>query len=139
MTITEFFKAQLEREAPIIRRVLDNVPEGKPDWKPHPKSMPLGYLSSLVASMPGWIAMAITMDELDLHPKGGKPNTPPVLGTRRELVQQLDDNVAKAKAALGRTDDKFLATPWKLLVGGNVVMESPRDNVIADTFTHLAH
>ena len=139
MTITEFFKAQLEREAPIIRRVLDNVPEGKPDWKPHPKSMPLGYLSSLVASMPGWIAMAITMDELDLHPKGGKPNTPPVLGTRRELVQQLEDNVAKARAALGRTDDKFLATPWKLLVGGNVVMESPRDNVIADTFTHLAH
>jgi uncharacterized damage-inducible protein DinB len=139
MTITDLFKSQLDREGPIIRRVLENVPEGKPDWRPHPKSMPLGYLSSLVAAMPGWIAMAITQDALDLHPKDGKPNTPPVLGTRRELVQQLDDNVAKAKAALGRTDDTFLATRWKLLVAGKVVLEAPRQTVIADTFTHLAH
>jgi uncharacterized damage-inducible protein DinB len=30
-------------------------------------------------------------------------------------------------------------TPWRLLVGGNVVMEAPRHVVIEDTFTHLAH
>ena len=64
MTITEVFKAQLDREAPITRRVLENAPEGRPDWKPHPKSMPLGYLSSLVAGMPGWVAMTIKQDEL---------------------------------------------------------------------------
>jgi uncharacterized damage-inducible protein DinB len=30
-------------------------------------------------------------------------------------------------------------TQWRLLVGGQVVLESPRHVVIADTFTHLAH
>jgi uncharacterized damage-inducible protein DinB len=32
-----------------------------------------------------------------------------------------------------------LKTPWRLLVAGNVVMESPRDIVIAETLEHLAH
>ena len=139
MTITELFKAQLDREAPITRRALENVPEGRPDWKPHPKSMPLGYLSSLVAAMPGWVAMTIKQDELDLYPKTGKPNTPPVLSTRRELLQALDESVAKGREALAGTNDDFLMTPWRLLVGGKVVMEAPRHVVLADTFTHLAH
>ena len=139
MKMTELFKGQLEREVPITRRALENVPEGKPDWKPHPKSMPLGYLSSLVASMPGWVAMTIRQDELDLYPKTGKPNTPPVLSTRRELLQALDESVAKGREALAGTNDDFLMTAWRLLVGGKVVMEAPRHVVLADTFTHLAH
>jgi hypothetical protein len=138
-TMTELFKAQLEREVPITRRALENVPEGKPDWKPHAKSMPLGYLSSLVANMPGWVAMAITQDELDLHPRGGKPNAPSVLGTRRELLKSLDESAARSRDALTGTSDDYLMTPWRLLVGGNVVVEAPRHVVIEDTFTHLAH
>ena len=30
-------------------------------------------------------------------------------------------------------------TPWQLLVGGTVVMETPRYQVIAETLRHLAH
>jgi hypothetical protein len=40
--MTEFFSAQLKREAVGTRRALERVPEGRPDWKPHEKSMPLG-------------------------------------------------------------------------------------------------
>jgi uncharacterized damage-inducible protein DinB len=89
--------------------------------------------------MPGWVAMTIGQDELDLYPKTGKPNTPPVLSTRRELLQALDESVAKGREALAGTNDDFLMTPWRLLVGGKVVMEAPRHVVLADTFTHLAH
>ena len=139
MKLTEFFAAQLDREMPISRRVLERVPEGRPDWKPHEKSMPMGYLATLVATMPSWVAMAIRQDALDLNPPGGGGYKAPEWKTTAELLAILDDCAKQARAALAGTDDAFLATTWKLLVAGNVVMESPRRDVIADTLTHLAH
>ena len=54
MKLTEMFLAELEREAGPTRRTLERVPEGRYDWKPHPKSMLFGYLAELVARLPGW-------------------------------------------------------------------------------------
>ena len=139
MKMTDFFLAQLEREMPPSRRVLERVPEGRNDWKPHEKSMPLGYLSTLVASMPSWVEMAIARDELDLHPPGGSKDRPQTWSTQGELLQALDDAVNKSRDALRKTTDEHLLTTWRLLVAGKVVMESPRHTVIADTFTHLSH
>ena len=139
MQWTEFFAAQLEREAPISKRTLGRVPEGKPDWKPHEKSMALGYLAQLVATMPNWIALTVQEDELDLRPVSGKGYKPPATDTNVMLLAAHDDSVKKAMEALRNTTDQHLATNWKLLVGGQVVIESPRYVVIADTFTHLAH
>ncbi len=139
MRMSDLFAAQLEREAAICRRTLERVPEGRPDWKPHEKSMQLGYLSSLVATMPGWVAMAITQDELDLNPPGGKPPIPPSVSTTRELLQALDESVGRSREALRDASDEHLMTPWRLLVGGHVVMETARHVVIEDAYTHLAH
>jgi uncharacterized damage-inducible protein DinB len=137
--MTDFFLAQLEREAVGTRRALERVPEGRPDWKPHEKSMPLGYLSTLVASMPSWIAMQVTQDELDLNPPGGSGFKPPATDTNQKLLHEFEESVAAARAALVNTNDEHLATPWRLLVAGQVVMENLRYIVLADTFTHLAH
>ena len=139
MKMTEFFSAQLEREAVGTRRALERVPEGRPDWKPHEKSMPFGYLSTLVATIPSWIAMQVTQDELDLAPPAGSGYKPPATGTNRELLQAFDDSVAAAREALRNTTDEHLATSWRLLVAGQVVLENPRHVVLADTFMHLAH
>jgi hypothetical protein len=71
MTMTGWFLAELASEAAKSRRVLEQVPTGKRDWKPHERSMELGYLSDLVANIPSWVGMAITLDELDVAPKDG--------------------------------------------------------------------
>ena len=47
MKLTELFLAELERELPATRRVLERVPEGRNDWKPHEKSMAMGHLAAL--------------------------------------------------------------------------------------------
>lgn len=139
MKMTEFFLQQLEREAPRNRRALEALPEGRDDWKPHDKSMPLGRLAGLVATMPSWIPLIINRDDLDLNPPGGSAFSQPPLRTRAELVQALDACVAQARQALESTTDEHLLTPWRLLVAGRVVSEELRHIVLSDTFTHLSH
>jgi uncharacterized damage-inducible protein DinB len=140
MKMTELFLGELEREAPLTRRVLERVPEGRNDWKPHPKSMPLGYLATLVATMPSWIAMMVTQNELDFNPPGGKRYSPPQASTNRELLGMFDDSVAKARNALQSTTDEHLMTNWRFLTGGRVVSEQPRYIVLRDgVLNHLAH
>lgn len=140
MKIAALFLEQLDREAAITRRLLERVPAGRPDWKPHPKSMPLGYLASLCATMPGWIEMMVNQPSLDLNPPGGSGQRPKDLETAEELVAALDAAVAKSRAALESTTDEHLMTKWQLLVGGNVVSESPRYEAIGESVLHhLAH
>jgi len=138
MKLTQLLLDQLEREALRTRRALENVPRGKDDWKPHPKSMALLRLAGLVATMPSWIALVINKDELELSPPPGQGQfqQPTIDG----LVGALDKAVQDGRAALaGTTDDYLLTTSWKLLMKGNVVMNQPRHVVLADTFSHLAH
>ena len=71
MKLTEQFLAELDREAPRTRRTLANVPTGRDEWAPHPKSMPLARLAGLVATMPSWISLIIEQDELNLTPPPG--------------------------------------------------------------------
>jgi uncharacterized damage-inducible protein DinB len=139
MKVTELFLAEIDREAERCKRALAQVPEGKRDWKPHEKSMPFGYLSDMVATMPGWAAMAITQDELDLNPPGGSKYKQEPMNTSADLLEGLQKSVAQARDALQGTTDEFLTTPWRLLVGGKVVMEAPRHVVLRDMLNHLAH
>jgi uncharacterized damage-inducible protein DinB len=139
MKLAEVFAAQLEREAVVSRRALERVPEGRQDWKPHEKSMAFGYLSTLVATMPAWIAMTVSQDELDLNPPGGSGYKPAAWSTTAELLQVHDRSVADGRKALEGTTEEHLLKPWRLLVAGKVVSENPRHVVIEDVFTHLAH
>ena len=130
---------QMEREAPRTRRVLEQVPEGRADWKPHDRSMPLGQLANLVATMPSWIPMIVDQDDLDLNPPGGSGERPKPPRTRAELVEAHDRAMAQARASLRKATDEQLLKTWKLLVAGKTVSEDARHNVLEDTLMHLAH
>jgi uncharacterized damage-inducible protein DinB len=138
MELTELFLAELDREVARSRRALEQVPEGKADWKPHEKSMIFGYLTEMVATIPTWITMMVKQDELDVAPK--EPRPPRALkNTSAEYLEALDTSAADARAALQGTTEEFLKTPWRLLAAGQVVMELPRYVMIRDTITHWAH
>jgi uncharacterized damage-inducible protein DinB len=101
--------------------------------------MELGYLAELVANIPSWVGMAITLNELDVAPKGGPQHKPAPLNTSAELVAALDKAIAQAREALQKTTDAHLETPWRLLASGQLAFEQPRHQVIRDTFLHSAH
>ncbi|MDQ6801466.1 MAG: DinB family protein [Acidobacteriota bacterium] len=137
MKLTEMFLGQLERETPITRRALERVPPDRAQWKPHPKSMALGNLASLIASMPSWIATMIEKDELDIGAgEGGSAPT----STNRELIELLDKSIDTARRALSNTTDEHLMTRWKLRFGERILSEAPRYVMISGAvLSHLAH
>jgi uncharacterized damage-inducible protein DinB len=138
MKLTQLLLEELDREAPRTRRALQNVPLGRDDWTPHPKSMPLARLAGLVATMPSWISLIIEQDELDLTPPPGQSQYQQPATDK--LAETLDANVAKGRASLQKTNDDYLMTTnWRLRAGGKVVMDQPRHIVLRDTLMHLAH
>ncbi len=140
MKLTEFFLAQLEREINSSRLALQRVPEGHNDWKPHPKSMALGYLASLVATMSSWIVSMVKDNEFDMKGPAAAKFKPLEWKTRAELITALDAAHAAAREALAGTTDEHLMTTWKFKVGDYVISENPRQMMIADSvFSHLAH
>ena len=140
MKLTDLLLAELEREANGTRSALQRVPEGQNDWKPHPKSMPLGYLASLVATMLTWIVTMVKDDQLDMKSPDADKFKPLEWRKRGELVAALDAGVAEARTVLQNTTDEHLLTPWKFVVGSYVASENPRHVMIADAvFSHLAH
>jgi uncharacterized damage-inducible protein DinB len=139
MKLTEVFREELDREVERSRKAIEQVPSGKYDWKPHEKSMIFGYLADMVATIPTWITMEVERDELDVAPPKGQGTKAPQKETREDLIKALDDAAAGARAALERTNDEHLRTNWKLLAGGNVVMEEPRYVMIQETINHWAH
>ena len=140
MKLTEYLLGEVEREGPLTRRAVEAVPEGKDDWKPHPKSMPLGRLAGLVAMMPGWLSMMIEKDEMDLKPKPGTTSQfQKELKTKKDRLAMVDESVAGARKALQGTTDEHLMKPWRLLMDGKVVVEQPRYVMLQDSIAHMAH
>ena len=137
MTLTQQLLDELDREAPRTKRALEQVPPGRDDWKPHEKSMALGRLAGMIATMPGWVVFILKQDELDLTPPGGGNWQLPGQG---ELVAAHEKSVADARAALQSIDDNLLmTTKWRLRAGGQVVSEAPRHVALRDMLNHLAH
>jgi uncharacterized damage-inducible protein DinB len=139
MKLTEFFREELDREVERSRKALEQVPDGKYQWKPHDKSMIFGYLADMVATIPTWITMEINRDELDIAPAEGQGTKKAPKETSADLVKALDEAAAEARSALEKTTDEHLATNWKLLARGNVVWEGTRIEMIQDTINHWAH
>jgi len=139
MKLTEFFLTELDREVERSRRALEQVPDGRYDWKPHDRSMVFGYLADMVATMPSWLAMETTQDELDVAPTDGSTMKQAPKETSAALLTALDKAAADARSALEKTTDEHLMTVWRLLAGGQVVMEAPRHVFIQDTINHWAH
>ena len=140
MKMTDLLLKELEHEGEGIRKTLEQLPEGKNDWQPHEKSMALGRLATIVATIPAWIDMVLNMDEVDISPRNGS-GQPPEWRTRTELLTQFDASMKKGRDALTHsTDDHLFNSKWRMLDGGRLMMEQTRyEGVREGIMNHMAH
>lgn len=140
MELKKLYLAQLDREAAATRKAVERVPEGRNDWKPHEKSMPLGHLAGLVAAMPGWVAFTIEKDELNLDDPANEGFKTKPAASKAELLSLLDEGVSKSRKALEQTTEEHLLKSWRFIYRGKVWNEQPRHEILTDSvFAHLAH
>jgi uncharacterized damage-inducible protein DinB len=136
---TQALIAEFDHEAKTTRRMLERVPEGKWDWKPHDKSMTLKQLTTHIAEMPGWLPMMLQTAELDMA-AAGNSFTPANVSNGKELVELFDGNVRKMREALAGATDEVLKETWTLRNGETVIFSQPKAGVVRGMIVnHLIH
>ena len=128
------FLAELEAEVPATRKCLERIPETLYEWRPHEKSMTLGYLTLLVAEIPMWLSAMIQTREIDFRTfkHFQAKNT-------AEMVSHFDENVQAAKQAFQELAIEDLDKPFVLKNGDQILFSSPLIENISSTLNHWVH
>jgi uncharacterized damage-inducible protein DinB len=133
-TKAQDFLRELNLEYKATRACLEKIPESLFDYKPHPKSMTMGYLALLVAEIPLWIKYMVTDGEIDFvtfqhfQPK-----------TNQELVDHFEENMAAAREALQSATDEALEAAFSLKANGQLLYTSKKVVDIGVTLNHWVH
>ena len=133
-TIAQSYLKELNSEHRATRKCLESIPETLFEFKPHPKSMNLGYLALLVAEIPLWIRHMILDSEIDFVSfKHFAPKT------SAELVTHYDENIEAARQALQNVTDEELQSSFSLKANGQLLYSSPKIVDIGTTLNHWVH
>ena len=137
MAINRSLLGEVDQEMANTRKVLERVPMEKADWKPHPKSGTLAWLAGHCAIMPGWGAVTLSQDELDI---AGVESAVPKFTTREQLLEHFDAELAKYRPALEKATDEHLTKRWTLRAGPQVIFSMPRVAVLRGmVMNHMIH
>ena len=138
MTIAELLVPEFDQEMASTRKVLERVPDGKFDWKPHDKSFAMGALASHIATSLPWAVDTMNKPEFDLSTVSREEMTK-TARDRAELLSWFDAGVAKARGALQKSDAEYFV-PFSLRNGAQVLFTMPRYTCIRSFFlNHMVH
>lgn len=128
------FAVELEAESPATIKCLERIPPQLFGWKPHEKSMELGYLALLIAEIPLWITHIIKYPEIDFatfqHIKAN---------TTQDLVDHFKENAAGAEATLLNVSAGRLSEPFYLKANGKELFKSTKKEQVESSINHMVH
>lgn len=136
MTTIEFFKNQLEQEAPVTRKMLQLVPDDQYQWQPHPKSMTLIRLATHVAEVSGWVEMAVDHEELDF---GNGPFEPEPISNNAELLKYFEGNLKAGLESLENGNEDELNNIWVMRAGDQEFLKDTKREVVRMCLSQLIH
>jgi hypothetical protein len=137
---TELLLKELDLEAFYTRRHLERVPMDKLDFKPHAKSMSLGWLATFTTILPTWGTVVLANDEFDVAPPGGSQEDYSIAKSTDALLARFDKNTGAMREALAGVTDAQLDEPWALKAAGHTIFSQPRGLVYRSfIMNHLVH
>jgi len=137
MTINELLLTEFDEEMKNTRTTLERVPADKPEFAPHPKSMPLGRLAPHVAQLPDFGFTILTTPELDFSQGSFKPLP---LESAAQLVRVFEEGATKTRNALAGLREDAWNDNWKLVMQGRVLFAGSRFLAYREMFlNHLVH
>lgn len=127
----------LDAELEATRRMLERVPDGQDDWRPHEKSMTLRELANHVAELPGFAVMMLAHDAVDLEPPVPPPSR---LRSTAERLAAFEELSGKLRDLIGRLTWDGAMGQWQMRIGGNLVLSGARAEMVRRMgLTHIAH
>jgi uncharacterized damage-inducible protein DinB len=129
--------AELDRELPATRRVIERLPDDRLDWRPHPKSMSAGQLAQHIASIPGGVAGFARGDGLDVSTR---PADYAACASVSAALASLDASAAAMRGLLSELDTERAQAPWRLSYRDRELFTMPRIEVVRTMgFNHWYH
>ena len=137
MRISDLLLTEFDDEMKKTRTTLERIPADKPDFAPHPRSMPLGRLAPHVAQLPAFGLTILTTPEFDFATGNFKPIP---LESAAQLVRVLDEGAAKTRSVLAAMQDEAWNDHWKLGFQGKSIFEGSRFLAYREMFlNHIVH
>jgi uncharacterized damage-inducible protein DinB len=125
---------ELKAESTATRKCLERIPESIYGFKPHPKSMEMGYLALLVAEIPKWITAIIELSVIDFANYQHFQ-----LSTAPKLLAHYEENLKGAIQSLSTVSDESLQKPFDLRNGTTLLSSTPKLESISSTLNHWVH
>lgn len=132
--LANFYARELEAEYGSTHKCLERIPEKLYSFKPHPKSMELGYLALLVAEIPLWIVHTVRDGVIDFATYKRFELT-----TSSALLQHFEESFKKAVQTLQETTDDRLEDKFTLQTNGQVHMSSTKKETVGSSINHWVH
>jgi uncharacterized damage-inducible protein DinB len=136
MSISQMLLPEYDQEMANTRKILERLPEGKADYKPHEKSMTLGRLAGHVAELPTWGKHTLEVEVLEIN----APQQPFVVESAASALESFDKSVAEAREKISAATDQDWQVVWSLKFGGKTIFSMPRIAVMRNmVISHMIH
>lgn len=132
--LANLYASELQSEYASTRKCLEKIPENLYSFKPHPKSMELGYLALLVAEIPLWIVHIAKEGLIDFATYKRFQLT-----TNLALLQHYEESFKSAVQTLQETTDDKLEDPFILQNSGQKLWSTSKKESIGSSINHWVH
>jgi uncharacterized damage-inducible protein DinB len=128
---------QLDYEATITRKFLNNLPEDQLKYKPAEKSMELQRLVGHIVELTDWVEITLAHNELDW---ASFKYIPIEAKSKTQILELFESKLTIAKNVLANTADETFKENWTMRKGDFTFFTMPKVAVLRNfVFNHFIH